>query len=100
MLLMANHATLGKKGSIAGTWNVTKPLPSRDDDTLERSWVVQKTKLEWELGGGPKTKEGRASIVPKDREEEGKKERRKEGKKNGIEEERKRRKEKERRKEK
>lgn len=77
MLLMANHAMLRKKGSIAGTWNVAKPLPSIDDDTLERPWAVQKTKSKWELGGGPRAKEGRTSIVSKDREEEGKKERRK-----------------------
>jgi len=93
---MANHAMLEKKGFIARTWNVAKPLPSIDDDTLEQPWAVQKTKSKWEFKGGPKAKEGRASIVSKYKEEEGKKEKRKKGKKNGEKEERKRRKEKQR----
>jgi hypothetical protein len=63
------------------------PLSPMDNNTLVRSKVIQKTKLESE---SPSAKEGRPSIALKDREE-GKKERKKGLKKNGKEEERKRR---------
>jgi len=46
--------------------------PLRKDDTLEKLRTIQKTKLEWGPEGGLRAKERRASIMLKDKAEEGK----------------------------
>jgi hypothetical protein len=45
------------------------PQPPRDNETPKGPWVVQGIKQEWKLGGGPRAKEGRASIMSKENEE-------------------------------
>jgi hypothetical protein len=45
------------------------PLPQKDNDTPKRRQNVQKIKLKQEPGGGPRAKEGKASIVSKEKGE-------------------------------
>jgi hypothetical protein len=53
------------------------PLHPRDDETLEGSRAIWKTKSERELEGDPKAKKGRASITSKNNEQKWKNERKK-----------------------
>jgi hypothetical protein len=45
------------------------PLPLRDDETTEGPQVAQGIKSKQKLEGGPRTKERKASIALKDKEE-------------------------------